>query len=513
MLQQIIGENFKYTKLSDKEMADRRILGRLKGVIADYKNPTRNGRGYGESLWERVFQDDIVQEKIENHCFFGELNHPDDGRTEVDLTKVALCLAEVPKKGSDGKLYGVFDILDTPNGQILKALCDYGCNIGISSRGEGDLINGDEVDPDTYECECWDAVLLPAVKEARLQLVTEAFHKKTSLQESLNRLVKGKDEKESSIMRETLSSIQSVVDSYSQKTDTSVNNIKTSSKETVNNRSMVEDMQKLSKENQMLHKQIIALQEKLSICYTKELSQEDAISNYKKSIKQLKENLNKNFVSKSVESELTATKDKNTKLSSNISRLTEQLDNARVTTNKLLEKLNAVQNSKDKLSGRVAELEKQLNECKNLIEMEKAKYSNELKSMSIKQVEALDELKTDNAIKSKEYGDKLKQANKLVENYKAIAKTAVNNYIDSQAKMLGISSKEIISKLPENYSFDDINSLCENLRKYRTSVSKLPFDVKKQQNIVIGGKPLKESIAPHNEDDEVDATLLSLAGL
>ena len=145
--------------------------------------------------------------------------------------------------------------------------------------------------------------------------------------------------------------------------------------------------------------------------------------------------------------------------------------------------------------------------------MEKAKYSNELKSMSIKQVEALDELKTDNAIKSKEYGDKLKQANKLVENYKAIAKTAVNNYIDSQAKMLGISSKEIISKLPENYSFDDINSLCENLRKYRTSVSKLPFDVKKQQNIVIGGKPLNESIAPHNEDDEVDATLLSLAGL
>ena len=508
MLQQIIGENFKYTKLSEKEMSDRRILGRLKGVIADYKNPTRNGRGYGESLWERVFQDDIVKEKKENHCFFGELNHPDDGRTEVDLTKVALCLAEVPKKGSDGKLYGVFDILDTPNGQILKALCDYGCNIGISSRGEGDLINGDEVDPDTYECECWDAVLLPAVKEARLQLVTESYNRKTSLQENLNRLVKGKDEKESSIMRETLSSIKSEVDSYSHGTNTRVNIKNDTAKETVNNRSMVEDIQKLSKENQQLHKQIIALQEKLSICYTKELSQDDAISKYKKTIKQLQDEVRGSSATKS---ELTESKGRNAKLSSNISQLTEQLANAKVTANKLVEKLNSVQNSKDKLSGRVAELEKQLNECKNLIEMERAKYSNELKSMSIKQVEALDELKTDNAIKAKEYSDKLKQANKLVENYKSIAKTAVNNYIESQAKMLGISSKEIVSKLPNNYSFDDINSLCENLKRYRTSVSKLPFDV---QSIKVSAKePLKESIGinTYNEDDEVDATLLSLA--
>ena len=37
----------------------------------------------------------------------------------------------------------VFDILNTKCGQLLKTLCDYGTTIGISSRGEGDLITED----------------------------------------------------------------------------------------------------------------------------------------------------------------------------------------------------------------------------------------------------------------------------------------------------------------------------------------------------------------------------------
>ncbi len=115
-----------------------------------------------------------MKEKIANRCCFGELNHPAD-RTDTDMEKIAICLAEQPKKGKDGKLYGVFDILSTPNGKILKALCDYGCNIGISSRGQGDLIADDcgdgAVDPDTYECECFDVVLVPGIEAERLKYV------------------------------------------------------------------------------------------------------------------------------------------------------------------------------------------------------------------------------------------------------------------------------------------------------------------------------------------------------
>ena len=140
MLESLSTNKLDYQKLSLEEQKQRGILGRLTGVIADFVNPTRNGRRYSEELWQNVFSDPIMQEKIQNRCCFGELGHPAD-RTETDMEKIAICLAETPKKGKDGCLYGVFDILDTPNGRILKCLCDYGCNIGVSSRGEGDLVS------------------------------------------------------------------------------------------------------------------------------------------------------------------------------------------------------------------------------------------------------------------------------------------------------------------------------------------------------------------------------------
>jgi len=182
-------------------------LGRLTGVIADFVNPTRNGRKYSEKLWENVFQDPVMQEKIKNRCCFGELGHPAD-RTEVDMEKIALCLAEVPKKGKDGKLHGIFDILDTPNGRILKCLCDYGCNIGVSSRGEGDLITGfdgeEEVDPDTYVCECWDAVCVPSVQAARMAYVHESLDTKATLKESLDKLINASSDDDKKVMKESL---------------------------------------------------------------------------------------------------------------------------------------------------------------------------------------------------------------------------------------------------------------------------------------------------------------------
>lgn len=215
MLENFVTDKFEYKKLSESEQKARRILGRLTGVIADTKMPTRNGRGYSVELWENVFSNPIMQEKIANRCCFGELNHPAD-RTEIDIEKVAICLAEQPKKNKDGRLYGVFDILDTPNGRILKTLCDYGCKIGISSRGQGDIItdrNGDDVvDPETYECECFDAVLIPGVEAARLTYVTESFDKRKTLKQSLNESFDAASEDEKLIMKETLENLNIVLE-------------------------------------------------------------------------------------------------------------------------------------------------------------------------------------------------------------------------------------------------------------------------------------------------------------
>lgn len=210
MLESFKSSNFEYKKLTEDEQQKRGILGRIVGPIADYKNPTRNGRKYTEKLWEKVFDDPIVKEKIENKCLYGELGHPED-RLDTDMSKICICMAEQPKKSTDGKLYGVFDILDTPNGRILKTLLDYGTTIGVSSRGEGDLISdymGEEiVDPDTYQYECHDAVLLPAVKAARLIPVTESLHQGKTLKQALLEDLNRSSDNDKLVMNDTLESL------------------------------------------------------------------------------------------------------------------------------------------------------------------------------------------------------------------------------------------------------------------------------------------------------------------
>lgn len=215
-------DGIRYQRLTEEEKKRRGILGRLVGPCADFINPTRNGRKYSEQLWENVFNNPLMQEKIKNRVCYGELGHPEN-RSTIDPEKIAVCLSEVPVKNSKGQLEAVFDILDTPNGRILKALCDYGSTVGVSSRGQGDIItdyNGDEaVDPDTYECECWDIVLIPAVETARLTYVTESLDTKNlkkqediELKEALTQIYESADEKGKKVINETLEDLHIKLD-------------------------------------------------------------------------------------------------------------------------------------------------------------------------------------------------------------------------------------------------------------------------------------------------------------
>lgn len=205
-------EGLEYKRMSQDEMAARGILGRLVGKCADILRPTRNGRKYTDKLWEKCFSDPIVKEQYAAGGIFGELTHPD--REEVDMEKIAVIMPEPPKKGDDGYLYGEWHILDTPCGRILKTLCDYGYKVGISTRGSGEVEENydgtEDVIPDSYSLSALDIVLVPAVKEARLDYMTESLDKKkynktlrTKLQESLNKA----SDSDKKIMKEALDDI------------------------------------------------------------------------------------------------------------------------------------------------------------------------------------------------------------------------------------------------------------------------------------------------------------------
>lgn len=495
--------SFEYQKLTEEEQSKRGILGRLVGPIADSVNPTRNGRRYSGELWEKVFKNPIMQEKIENRVCFGELGHPVD-RTETDMEKICWCLAEVPKKGDDGQLYGVFDILPTPNGRILKALCDYGSNIGTSSRGSGDTFmdyDGQEsVDPDTYECECWDAVLLPAVKSARLTPVTESLHK--TLKESLETLVNNANEADKKVMTETLETLN-----LDYNTDSVDDDIANEGEETAadNNGAVVESLQVAVKQKQELENKVLDLQEKLSVSYAKETRLEEQIVKYSRAI-----------------SNLSNTAKKVTALQEKINSLTKELNKEKEHSQQLNGKISRFENISKKERGLKESLKEQVSnrdiEISNLNESieQLIESKNSMQNDNMKLLEQISTLKKDLALKKTEYSQKLEQSNKLVEKYKKVANKAVEQYIELQADRIGVNAKEIQNKLPESYTFQDIDSICEDLQSYKLTLNKLPFSTAKglNENLRMNVTSSKnESILPgetFNADDEIDEMLKSL---
>lgn len=156
------------------------VLGTLKGVFADMKHPTRNGRLYSRECWEKALNSDDVKEKLETRTMFGELDHPED-RLETLQERAAIVVTKLEMDDKNGVVNGEADILDTPFGRILKTFVDAGVKVGISSRGSGEevassITEGNEIVPDTFYLETFDVVALPAVKKARLELV-ESKHK------------------------------------------------------------------------------------------------------------------------------------------------------------------------------------------------------------------------------------------------------------------------------------------------------------------------------------------------
>ena len=195
--------------LSEEEKASRHILGRLYGPIATCKEGTRNGRKYNKELWIKALNDEIFQEKIANKSLFLELGHPAD-REETDMKCVCACIPEMPKIVNDD-LYAYVDILDTPNGRLLKTFCDYGFIPGISSRGSGDIMANDEVDPETFFLETWDIVQLPAVKKARLAMC-ESLNNKKSLKAALQESYNAANDEDKKVMKETLDNLDIKLD-------------------------------------------------------------------------------------------------------------------------------------------------------------------------------------------------------------------------------------------------------------------------------------------------------------
>lgn len=545
MLETITNNNLTFRPLSQAEKQQRGILGRLSGPVASCVTATRNGRKYTEELWDKAFNSPIVQEMFKSGGVFGELGHPED-RNETDITKIAISMPEPPKKDKNGQLITYVDILDTPCGQIAYQLAKYGFKFGISSRGEGEVNedwSGDEtVDPDTYTLNAFDLVLLPACKNARLTF-TESYNTEKPFKQSLTEALEKASEEDRKIMEEVLNNLE--IDYNTEEevpTSESVENIEESQTEDDttmaaedNGAEMVEALQEALSSKIELEKQVKTLQEKLSVCYTKEARYSNVLSKTKTELAQaisnkeelakLNESLNTkvNDLSTALD-QATITIEKQTQkivgvktqLKENMSSktaLTEDVSSLKSTIKSLNEDINGKDMRIKSLNESLTSLQENFNKATKDHDKQINSLKEELQKSNVQTrtlQEQLEEVKKDSKIIKSQATAKITKAEQLTEKYKTVAKTAVDKYIEARAQRLGVKVEDIKSKLNENFSFNDIDKVCESVQQYKLNINSLPFTTDRpvKMKITESKKPSITSIQPNDSfDDDIDDTL------
>ena len=540
--------NLTFSNLTETER-NRGILGRLYGPIASCVVPTRNGRYYPDEVWETVFDSPIVKEMFTNGGLPGELDHPVD-RSETDSSRIAIMMPEPPKRDTRGQLEGYFDILDTPCGKIAYQLAKYGFRFGISSRGEGDVTesyDGSEVvDADTYTLHAFDLVLLPACESARMRF-TESLDTKKKLTDCLFSELSNSPKEARTIMLESLraldfenkgyvneslgnktlyeslneaieaassdddkiimaNSLERVGIDYKDKGEAQVGTSDVSATDDAaanDGADLVKDLQEALKANAELSKQVTKLQEKLSVCYAKEVRTDAAVTKLKNAVVALSEDARKY---KAVSSQIVSLKEQLDEKATQFVKQNKVIESFRRRFEQTSETIQQLTESSDTKDVRIKTLVRRNNELQEQLNRDKSEHEKVVSSLQ----EELEGLRTDAKVIKSQCEKKLASANKLIEQYRKESDTAKKLYVESKAKQLGVGVDDVTNRLTENYTFEDVNKVCENLRDYKLNMSKLPFNIDLRKGARVTVNESKDISRVVNPDDVLDDSITNL---
>ena len=504
------GDALKFKTLSEEEKKQKGILGRLYGPVASFIAPTRNERKYTEGLWEKLFESPLIKERFKAGGVFGELNHPE--YEEVNMEKVAVIMPQLPVKDENGLLEAYVDILDTPCGRVAYQLAKYGYKFGISSRGSGELIEGDdgtEIDPDSYELYAFDLVEIPAVESARLTF-TESLNKDDKLVKSLKKSIDKADEHDKKIMLEALDTFGikfggqpeeatteeeiakeheehrkelvdvacpdlKPVEPSEEEIDAKLEKKKAEDEGVVDDKpdELVAEFQKALVKIKDLEEKNRKLGEQLSVCNAKGAELQDKLNEssnqfakheeeYKEAIKSLSESAK---YAKSL-------KEQNRKLTEKLTESEKTLSGNQVEIKRLTHKLESLNRFLETKDSKIDELNEQVENVTKKLE---------------DQSKQLDESKG------------------LVEKYKTSYRALKESYLQVKAQNYGLSKEDLKSHLGESYKVRDIDNVCEALVEQKQKLNKLPFkvnsstklDIKESKNEYIMSRGIADSDDGH----------------
>jgi len=132
----------------------------VSGKVQAANKPNANMRVYGYETLKREV-DNYIKGPVAESRALGELDHPE--ASIINLKNVCHNITRLWWEGED--LYGEFEILPTPSGNILKELFRAGISVGVSSRAMGSvspLGEGLVQVEDDLEIICWDFVSTPS---------------------------------------------------------------------------------------------------------------------------------------------------------------------------------------------------------------------------------------------------------------------------------------------------------------------------------------------------------------
>ncbi len=142
----------------------------VEGVMQRAVAKNQNGRTYSKDILLRE-SERYIKECVKQANASGELDHPES--PVVSLKNASHIVKELWWKGDD--LMGRVELLNTPAGNIVKAIAQAGHTIGISSRGTGSVQQTNEGTlevQDDFELVCWDFVSNPSTHGAFMNPVS-----------------------------------------------------------------------------------------------------------------------------------------------------------------------------------------------------------------------------------------------------------------------------------------------------------------------------------------------------
>ena len=152
---------------------------KITGLIQMGDNENANGRVYSSNdVLGPAVRD--IQEDISRRSVMGEYDHPADAKIHLD--RISHLMTKIWMEGK--KVYGEAEVLHKlPLGACLRGLFEHKIQVGISSRGVGDMEivehNGKEIYRvlPGYSFVTWDVVAEPSVTGAILN-ISEGLHKR-----------------------------------------------------------------------------------------------------------------------------------------------------------------------------------------------------------------------------------------------------------------------------------------------------------------------------------------------